>query len=156
MSQMQQIIEVETGEVLSQRKLKPNSNFVQFYRNEMHGLRELIATDPKAANLFMLLTEKMDTENALVVSQEVLAEFLKVSKRTVIRQINLLKEKGFIQILKSGTSNIYLVNANIAWTTSGDRKQYAKFKANVLVSKSEQEYNLKTKSNKQLDLIPRD
>ena len=156
MSQIQQIIEEETGEVLSQRKLKPNSNFVQFYRNEMHGLRELIATDPKAANLFMLLTEKMDTENALVVSQEVLAEVLGVSKRTVIRQINLLKEKGFVQILKSGTSNIYLVNANIAWTSSGNKKEYAKFKANVLVSKSEQEYNLKEKKHKQLDLLPKD
>lgn len=152
MGRVQQVIEKETGEILTERKLLPNANFVQFYRNEMHSLRELIKEEPKAANLFLFLTEKMDQENALIVSQETLAEVLKVSKRTIIRQINVLREKGFIDIVKSGVTNIYLINANIAWTTHGDKKQYAKFRANVFVSKAEQEYNVKTTKYKQLGL----
>jgi hypothetical protein len=150
MTQMKQIIDVDTGEVLTAKKITPNTNFVQFYRNEMHSIRELIKDDPKAANLFMFLTEKMDTENALIVSKETLAEVLGVSVRTITRQIAVLKEKGFISILKSGVSNIYLVNANIAWTTDGDKKEYARFRANVFVSKSEQEYQVKATRTKQI------
>lgn len=155
MTKVQQIVDKETGEILTQHQLKPNSNFVQFYRNEMHGIRDLIKAEPKAASLFMFLAEKMDQENALIVSKETLAEVMQVSVRTVTRQIAVLKEKGFIQILKSGVTNIYLINANIAWTTDGDRKAFAKFRANVFVSKSEQEYNVRAKKYKQLDLIPR-
>lgn len=152
MSQVKQVVDTETGEVLTSKKIVPNSNFVQFYRNEMHSIRELIKDDPKAANLFMFLTEKMNTENALLASKEALAEVLSVSVRTITRQIAVLKAKGFIQIVKSGTSNVYVVNANIAWTTDGDKKEYALFRANVFVSKSEQEYRVKTTTTKQLHL----
>ena len=64
----------------------------------------------------------MDQENALIVSQETLSEYFGISKRTIIRQLNVLKEKGFIEIIKSGTANVYLVNANIAWTSYANKK----------------------------------
>ena len=114
MSREQRIVDTETGEILSSRKIKPNANFVQFYRNEIGSIRELIKDEPKAASLFLFLSEKMDQENALIVSQETLSEYFGISKRTIIRQLNVLKEKGFIEIIKSGTANVYLVNANIA------------------------------------------
>ena len=65
----------------------------------------------------------MDQENALIVSQETLSEYFGISKRTIIRQLNVLKEKGFIEIIKSGTANVYLVNANIAWTSYANKKR---------------------------------
>ena len=95
----------------------------------------------------------MDQENALIVSQETLSEYFGISKRTIIRQLNVLKEKGFIEIIKSGTTNVYLVNANIAWTSYANKREYAQFKANVFVSKSEQEYKIKSSKFKQLDLL---
>ena len=64
----------------------------------------------------------MDQENALIVSQETLSEYFGISKRTIIRQLNVLKEKGFIEIIKSGTANVYLVNANIAWTSYANKE----------------------------------
>ena len=64
----------------------------------------------------------MDQENALIVSQETLSEYFGISKRTIIRQLNVLKEKGFIEIIKSGTANVYLVNANIASTSYANKK----------------------------------
>ena len=135
MSREQRIVDTETGEILSSRKIKPNANFVQFYRNEIGSIRELIKDEPKAASLFLFLSEKMDQENALIVSQETLSEYFGISKRTIIRQLNVLKEKGFIEIIKSGTANVYLVNANIAWTSYANKREYAQFKANVFVSK---------------------
>ena len=67
MSREQRIVDTETGEILSSRKIKPNANFVQFYRNEIGSIRELIKDEPKAASLFLFLSEKMDQENALIV-----------------------------------------------------------------------------------------
>ena len=60
MSREQRIVDTETGEILSSRKIKPNANFVQFYRNEIGSIRELIKDEPKAASLFLFLSEKMD------------------------------------------------------------------------------------------------
>ena len=116
MSREQRIVDTETGEILSSRKIKPNANFVQFYRNEIGSIRELIKDEPKAASLFLFLSEKMDQENALIVSQETLSEnILEFQKEQLLEQLNVLKEKGFIEIIKSGTANVYLVNANIAF-----------------------------------------
>ena len=95
MSREQRIVDTETGEILSSRKIKPNANFVQFYRNEIGSIRELIKDEPKAASLFLFLSEKMDQENALIVSQETLSEYFGISKRTIIRQLNVLKRKRF-------------------------------------------------------------
>ena len=153
MAREQRIVDTDTGEVLSARVIKPNANFVQFYRNEIGSIRELIKDEPKAASLFLFLSEKMDQENALLVSQETLAEYFGISKRTIIRQLNILKDKGFIEIIKSGTANIYLVNANIAWTSYANKREYAQFKANVFVSKTEQTYSVKERKVKQLDLL---
>lgn len=152
MSRTQQIIDDESGEVLSSRKLKPNSNFVQIYRNEMFSIRELIKDEPKAANLFLFLTEKMDQDNAIVVSQETLSEVLGTSKRTIIRHLKLLIEKGFLKVIKSGTANVYLVNANIAWSSYANNREYAQFRASVFVSRTEQEFNVRETKTKQLNL----
>ena len=61
-----------------------------------------------------------------------MSEYFGIFKRTIIRQLNVLKRKGFIEIIKSGTANVYLVNANIAWTSYANKREYAQFKANVL------------------------
>jgi hypothetical protein len=49
---------------------------------------------------------------------------------------------------------VYLVNASVAWTADGNKKQYAKFRAQVVVSQSEQaELKTKFSRTKQLNLI---
>jgi len=118
----------------------------------MASIRELLKEEPKAVNLFLFLTEHMDNSNALIVSKETLSEHMDCSVRTITRQVKILKEKGFLQVLKSGPSNVYCVNANIAWTTSGSKREYARFRAEVLISRSEQQ-DLKESKIKQLNLI---
>jgi len=58
---------------------------------------------------------------------------------------DLLKENGYIAILKSGTSNIYAINDSVYWKSWGNKKQYSKFPANILLALSEQEESLQTK-----------
>ena len=74
------IVDTETGEILSSRKIKPNANFVQFYRNEIGSIRELIKDEPKAASLFPFLVWKMDQENALIVSRNFVRIFWNFKK----------------------------------------------------------------------------
>jgi hypothetical protein len=154
MTRVQQIIEKETGEVLSQRDIKGNIDFVMVFRQSMPATRDLAIKEPKAFALLWFLIEQMDRENALIISKETLAELHDCSIRTITRQLAVLKDSNFITIVKSGVSNVYLVNASVAWTADGNKKQYAKFKAQVVVSKSEQA-ELKTKMNriKQLSLL---
>ena len=54
---------------------------------------------------------------------------------TIYRGIKVLEENGFLSVLKMGTSNVYLVNEDLAWTDSNDKKKFAKYDGKILVSK---------------------
>jgi hypothetical protein len=156
MARVQQIIDDKTGEIFSSRNIKGNIDFVQIYRTGMQITRELAIREPKAFSLFWFLVEQMDKENALIISKETLAELHNCSVRTITRQIGILKKEKFIEVVKSGVNNVYLINASIAWTADGNRKQYAKFRAQVVISATEQESTstkIKANRTKQLNLI---
>jgi Fe2+ or Zn2+ uptake regulation protein len=155
LEQQTQIVDLETGEVknTSKKKLGENNNFVMFFRDEMHSLQKIAVEDGKALSVLMLLTEHMDQTNSLIVSRDAIAEILEMSVPTVDRKLKFLRDKNFITVIKSGTSNIYTVNSKIAWTTYANQKQYAKFTSNVLVSKTEQNYKLRQSKAKQLGLL---
>lgn len=114
-----------------------NKDFVQIYRKHIDDIANLARSNGKAYDLFMLLIKNMDGTNALCVSNKALQELLNCSKPTVCKAINYLRDNGWICVLKSGTSNVYIVNPDIAWTSYGDQKQYCKFSANVLLTSSE-------------------
>lgn len=114
-----------------------NKDFVQFYRPFFDDIAKLGHDSPMGMQLFMLLCKHMDGSNALCVSNVALSEILNTTTRTVQRAVKYLKDNGWLCILKSGTSNVYIVNPDVAWTSYGNQKQYCKFQANVLLSSSE-------------------
>ena len=148
---VQQILDKD-GTVLTSKELRDNYNFVQLYRTSMASVRSLIGVDSQSAILYFFIIENMDNENALMVSNECLAEIFDCSTRTIIRRVNMLKDGGFLKTLKSGTSNVYIVNANVAWTAGGEKKEFAKFRASVLLSKSEQEHRIQASKFKTVDV----
>lgn len=148
-----QIVDMETGEVKSRGSLGENQNFVMLFRNEIGSIVNIQKEDAKAGALFLFFLEHMDTNNALIVSQECMSEILGWSIPTIKRKIQVLKSKNFISTKRTGNSSIYFINANVAWSTYGNKKEYAQFKASVLISKSEQEYRIKANKFKQLDLL---
>ena len=113
-----------------------NKDFIQFYRKNIDIISEL-ASNKKALDLFILLCKHMDGTNALCVSNIVLAELMETTTRTIQRAVKYLKDKGYVCVLKSGTSNVYIVNPDIAWTSYGNQKKYCKFQSNVLLSSTE-------------------
>jgi len=89
--------------------------------------------------LLYFLVEQMDELNAVMVSSKVLEEYTGKSRQTISRALKVLKDKGFIAVYKSGSSNVYSINDKIYWKTYGDKRKFSKFPANVILSASEQE-----------------
>lgn len=114
-----------------------NKDFIQLYRSHIDDIARLVKDNAKAYDLFLLLLKHMDGSNALCVSRTALSELLECTEKTVSRAIKYLKDNGWICVLKSGTSNVYIVNPDVAWTSYGNQKKYCKFQANVLLSSSE-------------------
>ncbi len=139
MSLKQQIIDTTTGEVKTEKVLPENHNFVMLFRDQMPALRMIANENPKAQQLLLLLIENMDGANSLVASRETLAELLGHSRATVCRSIKYLKEKAIIDTSRTGNTVILHINAKIVWSSHANKKKYAKFSANVLISDSEQE-----------------
>ncbi len=134
MAHEKEIVDYFTGEVES-----VNDNFVQLYIDKIPVLLEIMRENRTAGSLFLWLVQHMDKRNALVVSQTALSEALGLARRTVQYSIFYLKDKKALTILKSGNTNIYAINAQIAWKSTANGKKYALFDAAVYIAESEQE-----------------
>ena len=118
-------------------KSKKNRNFVQLYRDNMPELRWLIAKSGIASSILFFILEHMDNKNALACSYSVFEDYFEVSRTTIYRAIKLLEENGFIDVMKMGTSNVYVVNTDVAWSSWENQKQFAQFEGKMLVSRKE-------------------
>ena len=124
------------------RKREKNSPFTRwtlFYLEHTKQLMWLAIKHPKAHAILYFLVDQMDEYNAVMCSSKVLEEVLGISRQTISKNITLLKDNGFIAVLKSGTSNVYTINDKVYWKSWGNKHQYSKFPANVVLSMSEQE-----------------
>lgn len=127
-------INFETGEIT-----EVNANFVQVYVDKIDFITNLIIDNPRATAVFMFLIKHMDKRNAIIISQQAISEAMGISRKTVYSSIKYLIDKRALTIYKSGTSNIYAVNSQIAWKATANGKRYALFDARVYISKSEQD-----------------
>ena len=118
----------------------PYKAFVQFNIADdiSKARRALIRENPNAWLILDFILQHMDNYNALVCSYAVFQEALSIGRTTVSNAIKLLKERGFLYVQKSGSSNVYLLNTEIAWKSWGKNTKYCKFPANVILSGSEQ------------------
>ena len=118
-------------------KQSPYKNWYQFNLDHNKEMMWLAKNAPRAHLILLFLLEHMDCYNAVVCSYQVICEALDIGRTTASQSIKLLKEKGFIVILKSGTSNVYVVNDDLAWKSWAKNKRYSKFPANVILAASE-------------------
>lgn len=125
-------------------KQSPFKNFVQVNKDAYKAEDWLMGKSPIAYRIFKFLIHNMDEYNAVICSYQVLKEAFDISKPTITRAVKLLKEKGYIYVFKSGTSNVYALNDKIVWNSWGTNYKYSKFPANVLLSVAEQEKNIQS------------
>lgn len=87
------------------------TDFTDYSTENGKKLRSLALKYPKAHFLFLFLLGEMKTSNsqAILCSISIFEELLETSRQTVSNAIKILKNLGFVKVLKSGTSNIYIL-----------------------------------------------
>ncbi len=119
---------------------KANKDFVQLYKKELIQLRALTEKDPNALSVLFILVEKMNKQNAIVVSQKALMQWTGKSRTTIHNAIKALEETKFVQIVKIGTSNAYVVNSTVFWQSDAlTKERTTTFSAQVVAIESEQD-----------------
>lgn len=165
-SRMAEIQKEETAEAEAREKAKKNDNFYMLFKDGgSQKVRDLIKISPPAAQIFMFLAEQADRTNAVVASGKALASYLKISEATVSRALKFLsaREEGkepFLEILKSGGTNVFILNPEIVWSAWKTGKDYCLFgNAKILISTNEQDVGVKKRlnvllqKNLQMDLL---
>lgn len=104
-----------------------------------HAMWQLEGRHRMAPTVLHFLVSKMPCgTNSVVISAATLAKQLGLSSRTIQATIAVLRESQFVQVLKSGNTNVYIINSRIAW--EGDRgSRYASLNAHITVHEQEQD-----------------
>lgn len=125
--------------VVPLEKEKPNTfGWLQLEKKAAQELQKLIKASPVAAGTLMYMVNNMSRSNALVVSQQAIADAVGAKRQTVNQAIRYLAEHNFIQVLKVGAASVYVVNSRVMW--QGNRgERYAAFGADIVAIESEQE-----------------
>ena len=132
---------------------KNPSDFTMITRGYWADIRALSKRMPVAFQILTLITERMNRSNALVISQTTLCQLLGCGRTTVHKAVKLLEQENWVQVMKVGTANAYILNSKVAWS-SYSGKRYGSFYAEVFVSEEEQQKTAEELSNVQLRHVP--
>lgn len=119
-----------------------NGSWVQTDRKAHEAWAHLISRKPRAAELMHHLVAQMGQQNAVVVSQKVLAQLMGKSLDTVQRALRVLEEEKWIQVVKMngpGTVAAYVVNDRVAWGQKRDQLYLSTFSATVIADRADQD-----------------
>jgi hypothetical protein len=115
--------------------------WVQTERKAHEAWAALIARKPRAAQLLHHLVAQMGHQNAVVVSQKVLAQLMGVTDRTVRTAIADLVSESWVQVVRIGKGKeaAYVVNDRVAWGQPRDQLRLSTFSATVIADLDDQE-----------------
>ncbi|MFL9934260.1 hypothetical protein P0D88_34935 [Paraburkholderia sp. RL18-103-BIB-C] len=118
------------------------ATWVQTERRAHEQWAKLAANEPKAAALMHHLVARMERQNAVVVSQKVLAGLMGCSVETVKRAIRSLVAGKWVQIVKlngPGTVSAYVVNDRVAFGERRENLRLSLFSATIVASADDQD-----------------
>lgn len=122
------------------KKNRENPPFVQVYKGKgFKALQWLTNENPVGASILMFFMDNMNNQNSVMASQQLLTEVLGKGRTTIYNSIKFLDEHNFIEIGKVGTANVYIINPEIAFQASHDKKKFISFSGTILLSKNENE-----------------
>lgn len=130
-------------EEAAEKRAKKNKDFVQYSEAGLRALAQI----KKGSSLQILhwMTAEMGKDNALIVSQDTIAEALDLSIPTIQRSIKTLIDAQILLMVKVGGGIIYHLNSTIVWKSWATNKKYAKFSAQVILGEKEYKQNLERK-----------
>jgi hypothetical protein len=116
-----------------------SQGWVQTEKKAHQAMWKLGVKHPMALSVLHFMVSRLNRgTNGVVISASALAQQMGISTRTVQSTIAVLRDCKFVQVLKTGNTNIYIINSQIAW--QGDRgHRFSSFNAEILIHESEQE-----------------
>lgn len=121
------------------KKNRIPGGYVMVSREAEKNLRLLQRESPTGSLVFSVLREHMNIgTNAVTISSTALGKILGKSRATITRSISYLSKNNYVQIIKSGNINTYVVNEQIAFSGSAGQRT-AVFSATVVAHECEQE-----------------
>lgn len=136
------------------QRQKKNMDFVQLQRKEMRALSELAAESPIAMQLLMVMAQVMDKQNAVMISFKAMEQIVNRKRPTLDRAIRVLRDGKWIQVVKVGTANAYVLNEAVFWTDHYSKRETASFSAQVITTLEEQDKDLRKSKSVQLKRVP--
>lgn len=142
---------VHVGEA---KRGQPNQGWAQTDLKAHDQMWRLGLASPTALPLLHYMIAQMRrTATVYVASAATLAGELGVSERTIQSAVKALKQFDFVQILKSGNTNVYVVNSEVAWR--GQRgMRTALVPAMIHLTEREQDSPIETLQEEAKRLIP--
>lgn len=115
--------------------------WVQTERAAHEAFAALITRSPLAAKIMHLLVARIGENNAVVISQGVMAELAGASRQGVQKALRILEHDRWLEIRQIGdraTVNAYVLNDRVAWHGPREGLRYSLFSATVITSSAEQ------------------
>lgn len=103
--------------------------------------------------LHYMISHMVRKTTIFVASAKTLANELGCSDRTIQQAVKVLKNYNFLQVLKSGNANVYVINSQVAWRGARGLR-HATFDATIHVSEVEQEASVEQLEEEADRLIP--
>lgn len=115
-----------------------SQGWVQSDKDAHKAMWKLGIKHPSALAVLHFMISKLNRgAGGIVISAPALARAMEISERTAKAAVAVLRDAKFVQILKSGNTNIYIVNSKVAW--QGNRgMRYASFNAQLVIDEEEQ------------------
>jgi hypothetical protein len=112
--------------------------WLQSDKDAHKAMWQLGVKHPSALAVLHFMISKMSRgTNGVVISAAAMSRQMGISARTAQAAVAVLQQNKFVQILKSGNANVYVINSKVAW--QGHRgMRYASFNAQLIVDEQEQ------------------
>lgn len=138
----------------AEKRLPKNLDFVQISRKELRAISELGEQNPLGLKVLMMLAQVMNKQNAVVMSFDTMIKITGKSRSALSKAVSELKRERWLQVVKVGTANAYVLNSAVFWTDRGDKRYTASFSAQVVTTLDEQDKDLRECPDVQLKRIP--
>jgi hypothetical protein len=92
-----------------------NRNFIQLYRSQLSNLRALNSRCPMALTVLLILIEKMNKQNCIVMPVETLMKITGKSDSVIYNAIKVLSDNKFIKKTESDSIKFSVINSEVFW-----------------------------------------
>lgn len=138
LSDVQAQLENAQREIIRLRGVVEDPEVVRMGKIYMAETLKLSTESPAAFKTLMVMLSKMTTSNSLLISNATLGKVTDQSQSTIKRAIKILRDEGWIDVLRTGASNIYRVNSSMFWHET-PHGEMAEVSATVILDRAEQD-----------------